>query len=290
MVQYRLKLLGQWRAFQRVLCVCVLSRFSCVWFFATLWTVAHQALCPGEPYVSIIIREMLSHVDSLQWKEIFKAYDLLRYLPSVLSGWLIKFKHIIGLKINHEFLYLEGISHIFSWPCLCLHEQKEMEMAFLWFIYKAPSAFTDFFELQSLFSDRCDLKLRDKIPEKKWWALIWMGFPHTSVGKESACNAGDPGSIPGLERSAGEVIGYLLQYSWVSLVAQLVKNLPAMWETWVWSLGWEDTLEKGKATNSSILAWGIPWGPKELDMTEWLSLSLFTFLSVYEHWDTGSRF
>ena len=160
MVQYRLKLLGQWRAFQRVLCVCVLSRFSCVWFFATLWTVAHQALCPGEPYVSIIIREMLSHVDSLQWKEIFKAYDLLRYLPSVLSGWLIKFKHIIGLKINHEFLYLEGISHIFSWPCLCLHEQKEMEMAFLWFIYKAPSAFTDFFELQSLFSD---LKAREEL-------------------------------------------------------------------------------------------------------------------------------
>ena len=74
-----------------------------------------------------------------------------------------------------------------------------------------------------------------------------------SVGKESVCIAGDPGSIPGLGRSAGEGIGYPLQYSWASLVAQLVKNLPAVWETWVQSLGWEDPLEKGKATHSSIL-------------------------------------
>ena len=59
-----------------------------------------------------------------------------------------------------------------------------------------------------------------------------LGFPHSSVGKEFACNAGDPGSIPGLGRSAGEGIGYLLKYSWASLVAQLVKNLPTMWETW----------------------------------------------------------
>ena len=81
----------------------------------------------------------------------------------------------------------------------------------------------------------------------------------SSAGKESACNVGDPGSIPGLERSAGEGIGYLLQYSWASLVAQLVKNLPAIWETWVQSLGWEDPLETGKATHSSILAWRIPW-------------------------------
>ena len=84
-----------------------------------------------------------------------------------------------------------------------------------------------------------------------------MGFPDSSVGKESACNAGGPGSIPGLGRSAGEEIGYPLQYYWASLVAQLVKNPPAMWETWVSSLGWEDPLEKGKATHSSILAWRI---------------------------------
>ena len=58
---------------------------------------------------------------------------------------------------------------------------------------------------------------------------------------------------------------------WASLVAQLVKNLPAMQETWVRSLGWEDPLEKGKATHSSILAWRIPWGCKEVDTTESLS-------------------
>ena len=86
-----------------------------------------------------------------------------------------------------------------------------------------------------------------------------IGFPDSSVGKESSCNAGDPGSIPGLGRSSGEGIGYLFQYSWASPVAQLVKNLPAMQETWVRSLGWEDLLEKGKATHSSILAWRIPW-------------------------------
>ena len=57
-------------------------------------------------------------------------------------------------------------------------------------------------------------------------------FPDSSVGKESACNAGDSGWITGLGRSAGEGINYPLQYSWTSLVAQLVKNPPAMWETW----------------------------------------------------------
>ena len=60
---------------------------------------------------------------------------------------------------------------------------------------------------------------------------IWV-FADSSVGEESTCNAGQPGSIPGLGRSAGEGIGYPLQYSWTSLVAQLVKNPPAMQETW----------------------------------------------------------
>ena len=74
-----------------------------------------------------------------------------------------------------------------------------------------------------------------------------------SVGKESACNAGVSDSIPGLGRSAGEGIGYPLKYFRSSLVTQLVKNLPVMWETWVQSLGWEELLEKGMATHSSIL-------------------------------------
>ena len=69
-----------------------------------------------------------------------------------------------------------------------------------------------------------------------------MGFPDSSVGKESACKAGDPGSIPGSGRSPGEGIGYPSQYSCASLVTQLVKNPPAMQETWVRSLGWEDPL------------------------------------------------
>ena len=64
-----------------------------------------------------------------------------------------------------------------------------------------------------------------------------MGFPDSSVGKEPTCNAGDPGLIPGIGRSTGEGIGYPLQYSWASLVAQLVKNPPAMGETWIRSLG-----------------------------------------------------
>ena len=86
-----------------------------------------------------------------------------------------------------------------------------------------------------------------------------QGFPHISVGKESACNAGDPSLIPGSGRYPGEGTGYPLQYSWASLMAQLVKNPPAVWETWVQSLCWEDRLEKGKATHSRILAWRIPW-------------------------------
>ena len=62
-------------------------------------------------------------------------------------------------------------------------------------------------------------------------ADIRLGFPDSSIGKESACNAGDPSLIPGLGRSAGEGIGYPLQYSWASLVVQLVKNPPEMQET-----------------------------------------------------------
>ena len=80
-----------------------------------------------------------------------------------------------------------------------------------------------------------------------------MGFSGSSAGKESTCNAGDPGLIPGSEISSGQGIGYPLQYSWVSLVAQLVKNPPAMRETWVQALGREDPLEKGTATHSSML-------------------------------------
>ena len=104
-------------------------------------------------------------------------------------------------------------------------------------------------------------------------------FPGSSVGKESICNAGDPSSIPGLGRSAREGIGYPLQYSWASLMAQLVKNLPAMWETWVQFLGLEDPLEKERLPTPVF--WpgefhGLysPWGCTESNTTESLSLSL----------------
>ena len=75
-------------------------------------------------------------------------------------------------------------------------------------------------------------------------AKVWTrlnretGFPDSSVGKESACNAGDPRSIPGSGKSAGEGTGYPLQYSWAYLVAQLVKNPPAMQETWFGKIPW----------------------------------------------------
>ena len=115
---------------------------------------------------------------------------------------------------------------------------------------------------------------------------VLSAFSDSSVSKESACDAGDPGSIPGSGRSMGKGIGYPLRYSWASLVAQLVKNLPAMWETWVRSLGWEDPLEKRMATHSSILAWRIPWtvyspgGHKE---SAPLSLSLMHCQCIFLH-------
>ena len=80
----------------------------------------------------------------------------------------------------------------------------------------------------------------DKLP-----SAVFLGFPGGSAGKESACTAGNLGLIPGLGRSPGEGIDYPLKYSWASLVAQTVKNLPGMQETWVQPLGWEDPLKKG---------------------------------------------
>ena len=101
--------------------------------------------------------------------------------------------------------------------------------------------------------------------------MSW-GFPNSSVCKESACSARDPSSIPGSGRSPGEGISYPLQYSWASLVAQLVKNLPAMQETWVRSLGWEDPW-RWEGLPTPVFWPGefhgqSPWGRKELDTTE----------------------
>ena len=86
---------------------------------------------------------------------------------------------------------------------------------------------------------------------------VLVGFPGSSAGKESTCNARDPSSIPGMGKPTLDGIGYPLQYSWAFLGAPMVKNLPAMWDTWVQFLDWEDPLDEGMATHSGILAWRI---------------------------------
>ena len=113
-------------------------------------------------------------------------------------------------------------------------------------------------------------------------AKLLEGFPGSSAGKESACNAGDPGLIPGLGRSPGEGKGYPLQYPWASLVAQQVKNLPAMQETWVRS--WVEKIPRRRERLPTPVFWpgefhGLysPWGRKESDTAEQLSLSLLLF-------------
>ena len=92
------------------------------------------------------------------------------------------------------------------------------------------------------------------LPSELFLCLI---DPGNSAGKEYACSAGDPSLIFGLGGSPGEGIGYPLQYSWASLLSQLVKNPTTMRETWLQSLDWEDSWEEGMATHSSILAWRI---------------------------------
>ena len=110
-----------------------------------------------------------------------------------------------------------------------------------------------------------------------------VGFPISSVGKESTCSAGDPGSIPGSWRSTGEGIGYPLQYSWASLVAQLVKKPPAMRETWVWS--WVGIPWRRERLPTPVFWPGefhglySPRGCKESDTAKWLSLSHLIWIS-----------
>ena len=119
--------------------------------------------------------------------------------------------------------------------------------------------FTTLGTLKRKQNQRTREKKRKKQAGKRSSHILSFSFLQSSAGKESACDTGDPGLIPGSGRSPEEGIDYPLQYSWVSLVAQLVKNPPAMREAWVQSLGWEDPLEMGKATHSRILAWRIPW-------------------------------
>ena len=101
-----------------------------------------------------------------------------------------------------------------------------------------------------------------------------MGFPGSSAGEAYACNAGDPGVIPGSGRSPGEGIGYPLQFSWASLVVQMVKNLSAVQETWVGKIPWRrawlpiPVFLPGKFHEQGNLMGCSPWGCKESDTTK----------------------
>ena len=111
--------------------------------------------------------------------------------------------------------------------------------------------------------------------------LIIAGFPHSSFAKESACNAGDPGLIPGSGRAAGEGIDCPLQYSWASLVAQLVKNLPTSggpgFNPWVGKTPWRrKRLPMPVFWSGEFHGLYNPWGHKELNSTCTLT---FTFHS-----------
>ena len=114
--------------------------------------------------------------------------------------------------------------------------------------------------------------------DSKQWIKISEGFPDSSVGKESACNAGDPSSIPELGRSPGEGIGYPLHNSWASLAAQLVKNPPWRrrpgFDPWVGKIPWRrERLSIPVFWSGEFHGLYSPWGCKQSDMTEWLSLS-----------------
>ena len=129
-----------------------------------------------------------------------------------------------------------------------------------------------------------------------------MGFAGSSGGKESACNAGDSGLIPGLGRSPREGIGYPIQYFGASLGSQMVKNPPAMRETWVWSLGWEDSPGGGHGNplqysclenphGQGRLAYCSPWGHKESDtLSNWTTAHTHTHTHTRTHTHTLSLF
>ena len=110
--------------------------------------------------------------------------------------------------------------------------------------------------------------------------MLSRGFPHSSVGKESTCNSGDTGLIPGSGRSVGERIGYPLQYSRAFLVAQLVKNPPAMWEIWVQSLVGKIPWRRERLP-TPVFCLENSMDCKESDITERLSFSLSKLIS---HW------
>ena len=228
-------------------CICMISH---IWLFATLWTVAHQPPLPTEfsrqEYWSGLPFPTPGDLPNPRIKP--KSPALVDFLP-------LGKPHCISL------LFLTMSFYISPSPMVITLLQPII-ISYLddWNAFVVDLA-SNLASLQSFYYFCC--------------STMKMGFPDSSVGKESTCNAGDAGLIPEFGRSAKGGIGHALQYSWASLVAQLVKNLPAMWELWVWSLDWEEPLKKRRATHSSILAWRIPTvhGIAESDTTEQLSLS-----------------
>ena len=117
------------------------------------------------------------------------------------------------------------------------------------------------------FSSAWKWRVKVKSLSRVWllatlWTVAYQAPPSMGFSRQeywSGLPLPSPDSIPRSGKSPGEGIGYPLQYSWASLVAQIVKNPPARQETWVRFLGWEDPLEKRTATHSSVLAWRIPW-------------------------------
>ena len=181
----------------------------------------------------------------------------------------LKSAHKVHSEKNSFFLPISGMRS--TWCCApASHVMHQPRMAT---VYQVQEVFRTPINRASRKQRKWRIRYFRNIHQNRNWAILaeilWIchslyrislqlfmglgGFPDSSVGKESTCNAGDPNLIPGLGRST-ERIGYPLQYSWASPVPQMVKNLPAKQKIWVRSLGWEDPLEKGKATHSSILA------------------------------------
>ena len=252
---------------------------SCVlcWVFQVCWHNECKTLMASSCRDLNSSVGMSSHPLALLTSVLLKAHLTSHFRRLRVTNYTMILIWFIKIFLYSSSLHSFDLFFISSASCRSLPFLSFIVPIFGW---NAPLIFPIFLKKSLVFPLCCFLLLLSIVHQRRPSCLFY-GFPDSSVGKESACNAGNPILIPVLGRSAGGGIGYLLQYSWASLVAQLVTNPPAIRETWVLSLGWEDPLEKGKASHSSILAWRISWtvwGEKELDMTEWLSLSLFLSL------------
>ena len=170
--------------------------------------------------------------------------------------------------LKHDFMRCDKVYalniYVYAWHHLAMTHSIGHTMLFCWLKCHGIASDVGIFQnndlmlvnsqsnyINYLFDNLFTLRIQYLLKLcKSFFVQYIQGFPGSSAGKESMYNAGDPSSI---QRSPGEGEGYPLQYSSASLMAQLVENLPAMREIWVWSLGWEDPPEDGMATHSNIL-------------------------------------